>query len=614
MRSAKSHSNRSRPRPTRLRLEYLEDREVPATFTVTTFADVVDPADGKLSLREAISRANATPGADTILLTAGVYTLTIPGDDNTNAAGDFDATDSLTITGVGPIATTIKGNHNDRLFDVLGPINMTFNNLTLRDAGNFLFNGAAVQALSANITLNNCVATGNVAIKGGAINAEGGAVTVRNSRLTNNLAGGSEGGGAIHVGSGSLLLDRSTVTGNRAPAGKGGGVFAEGGTVTLSQSTVKLNSSHFSGGGIDSEVGKVTLSNSLVSRNVTDGDGGGVFGRGLVSLTGSSVTGNLAHDGSGGGINGTTSVALSGSTVSGNSSKLFGGGICTVSVSLTNSAVNGNTCQGAGGGISAEGTASLVGSTVNGNTAGGKGGGISASTANLTNSTVAGDTSHGEGGGIAVTAVASLTRSTVSGNTADSNGGGISANTTNLTNSTISGNTAGAGNDRSGEGGGVFTLNGTLLNSTIVENRTVGVVTANGAGVDSRGGFNENVHVKNTIIAENFDPFGDELDVFGFFTSDGNNLVGEIDGGSNGFSAAIDLLGTFDNPLDPRLGPLAANGGPTKTMALLAGSPAIDHGDPTAFSATDQRGPGFPRKKDGNGDGIAVADIGAFER
>ena len=48
-------------------------------------------------------------------------------------------------------------------------------------------------------------------------------------------------------------------------------------------------------------------------------------------------------------------------------------------------------------------------------------------------------------------------------------------------------------------------------------------------------------------------------------------------------------------------------------MALLPGSPAIDRGDNTQLPPSDQRGAGFPRVKDGNGDGRAVADIGAFE-
>jgi CSLREA domain-containing protein len=94
-----------------LRLEGLEGRLVPATFVVTTFADVVNPNDGVLSLREAISKANALPGPDRIVLQAGVYKITIVGEDNnTNARGDFDVSDSLTIAGAGAGATAIEGN------------------------------------------------------------------------------------------------------------------------------------------------------------------------------------------------------------------------------------------------------------------------------------------------------------------------------------------------------------------------------------------------------------------------------------------------------------------------------------------------------------------------
>jgi len=56
------------------------------------------------------------------------------------------------------------------------------------------------------------------------------------------------------------------------------------------------------------------------------------------------------------------------------------------------------------------------------------------------------------------------------------------------------------------------------------------------------------------------------------------------------------------------------NGGPTRTHALLVGSRAIDAGDNANLPPTDQRGAGFARKKDGNGDSLAVVDIGAFER
>ena len=72
-------------------------------------------------------------------------------------------------------------------------------------------------------------------------------------------------------------------------------------------------------------------------------------------------------------------------------------------------------------------------------------------------------------------------------------------------------------------------------------------------------------------------------------------------------------MGTSADPLDPKLGPLANNGGPTKTHALLAGSPAIDHGDNANLPPPTSAAPAS-RKKDGNGDGLAIVDIGAFEK
>jgi len=554
-----SSTSRIVARPSkRLRVEPLEAREVPATFTVTMFADVVNPADGRQSLREAISRANSNPGADTILLKAGTYVQTLQGEDDTNAAGDFDVTDSLTITGVGPVATVIKGSRDDRLFELIGPIAGTFNNLGLRDGGDFGHNGGAVQARFADIALNNCVVINNVADHGGAINADNGSVTVRGSRLTHNL--GFSAAGAIRMGSGSLLLDRSTVVGNSANAG--GGIFADTGAVTLFRSTVALNTALLAGGGINAKGGDVTLSNSSVRGNLAGGDGGGIVAGGAAVVTNSTVTGNRSTTGSGGGIR-------------------------ADSATIRDSTINGNSCQFFGGGLTA-------GAMV------------------MTNTTVSGNTSQGEGGGIGASDLGTLTNCTLSGNTAGSSGGGISGETVNLTNCTISGNIAGAGPDGTGDGGGVSAGNGTILNSTIVENRTVGRSSSQGAGVATGGAAPELMRVRNTIIARNFDAFGEESDVSGTFLSQGNNLIGAIDGDLSGFGAAGDLAGTFDDPLDPKLAPLANNGGPTRTHARLAGSPAIDHGNSLGAPALDQRG--LPRIRDGNGDHTAVVDIGAFER
>src|SRR5262249_46313612 len=89
-------------------IECLEARRVPATFTVTPFADVVNPNDGKLSLREAITRANSTAERDTIVLQAGVYKIGLTGQrENANATGDFDITNPLTIVGQGAGKTVV---------------------------------------------------------------------------------------------------------------------------------------------------------------------------------------------------------------------------------------------------------------------------------------------------------------------------------------------------------------------------------------------------------------------------------------------------------------------------------------------------------------------------
>src|SRR5947208_2859360 len=80
-----------------------------ATFTVTKTADTNDGAcNNDCSLREAIIAANAAAGADVITLSAGTYTLTRSGVDNTAANGDLDVTDALTINGAGQGTTIIQ--------------------------------------------------------------------------------------------------------------------------------------------------------------------------------------------------------------------------------------------------------------------------------------------------------------------------------------------------------------------------------------------------------------------------------------------------------------------------------------------------------------------------
>src|SRR5262249_51950420 len=139
-----------------------------------------------------------------------------------------------------------------------------------------------------------------------------------------------------------------------------------------------------------------------------------------------------------------------------------------------------------------------------------------------------------------------------------------------LTNSTVSGNntqTLGGG-----DGGGISNLNTmTIINSTIAGNYAFG-----GAGISTSQAVT--INMVNTIVAQNVGWVGfPGPDVWGPVTSLGHNLVGDTSDSSGWI--ATDLTGTVSAPLDPKLGALADNGGPTQTMALLNGSPAIGSGD-----------------------------------
>ena len=224
----------------------------------------------------------------------------------------------------------------------------------------------------------------------------------------------------------------------------------------------------------------------------------------------------------------------------------------------------------------------LTNSTVNGNvSAAGEGGGIfSWVTVTLTNSTVSGNSTSGNGGGIFSWGTVTLTNCTISGNTASQRGGGLNAVTLIPTNSTITGNTAVI------EGGGIYCTAASLLNCTVVEN-----IAGTGGGLFHVAGGTFNI--RSTIVALNLVGFGGNgPDAFGAsFSSQGHNLIGDGTG-SNGFTNGDsgNIVGTGANPIDPKLGPLQNNGGLTKTMALLTGSLAIDHGDNSILPATDQRG------------------------
>jgi hypothetical protein len=242
----------------------------------------------------------------------------------------------------------------------------------------------------------------------------------------------------------------------------------------------------------------------------------------------------------------------------------------------------------------------LANSTFSGNSADGAGGGMSNehdSKPTLTNCTFNGNSANYGGGMFNLHSNPMLTNSTFCDNSADwGDGGGMSNWSSNptLTNSTFSDNSALSG-------GGMFNYyhsNPTLTNCTFSDNSA-----SYGGAIYS---YWSDPRLRNTIVA-NSTAGGD---CSGPITSEGYNLDSD---GTCGFTGEGDLSNT-----DPLLGPLQDNGGPTFTHALLAGSPAIDGGNPTGCTdpwgnplTTDQCGE--MRPADGDCDGIPICDIGAYE-
>jgi CSLREA domain-containing protein len=241
---------------------------------------------------------------------------------------------------------------------------------------------------------------------------------------------------------------------------------------------------------------------------------------------------------------------------------------------------------GFGGGIENRGTLILRGTTVRNNVADLAGGIFNPGPGNLTlgDTTVSDNVaSGGSGGGIYSSGSLTLERCTVSGNRTGASGGGIeNLGTLILTNSTFSGNTGFSG-------GGLDAGVATITNCTITGNHATW-----GGGIFIGGALTQ---LKNTIVAYNTaDGSGGDC-IGGGATLLGHNLDSDA---NCGFTGPGDFSG-----VDPLLGSLGDNGGPTQTRALLDGSPAINAGGDCPPPSTDQRGVGRPQG--------AACDLGAFE-
>ena len=367
------------------------------------------------------------------------------------------------------------------------------------------------------------------------------------------------------------------------------------------------------GGGISNgAAGSLTVVDSSIDANF----GKGIFNGGTLTVTNSSVSGNLDSSdmppNDGGIENAPSGVAtIDGSDISDNS----GSGIVNLgTLTATDTVIDNNTAgSGAyGGGVSilsnsmAGATTVLDHVTITNNKAlSGGGGGIangSQSTGNPSNLTISDSTIAGNdalsGGGLSSSpdpGTTTIERSTISGNSATGGeGGGISNGATAvtvLTNSTVS------GNDVAGQGGGI--ING----GTSTVSLNFSTISGN-TSTASAGGIEGGATLGSTIVANNTGtPVFSRDDCFGPLTSQGYNLIESVD--PPGCPIGGDTTGNIIG-MDPVLGPLANNGGPTQTHELLSGSPAINAASPSCPPpGTDQRGvvrqPG------------RMCDIGAFE-
>ncbi|OGN92535.1 MAG: hypothetical protein A2Z71_07305 [Chloroflexi bacterium RBG_13_50_21] len=550
--------------------------EPDATINVNINTDGVDffPGDGvcevalgtgECSLRAAIMEANFDPNADIINLPAGIYHLTILGADENNCeTGDLDITESLTILGDKAGATIIDAEGlGDRVLQILNAAGSFSISHTQIQHGMTNANGGGISTV-ASLILSHVTIYDNRALAGGGIISTGN-LNIIDSNISDNVAD-LTGGGVLVLSDGAQVeIINTHIMNNTGTAASGGGISTLGTFISIKNSYIAHNNSP-SGAGILNENGSVTLEDIIFEDNNASDSGGGIRNRGAGIITGHDVRFNLNNAVELGGAiyNEAGNIQLSRSVFSNNSVSAGGGGAIANDFDsilvLTDSTISNNTVSNFGGGLSNVGTVYLRGVTVNAN-------------------------QSQNGGGVANAGTIHLENSTISGNQVSINGGGIyNMGTSNSFNSTITANLASSDNP-TGVGGGVYNIPGSFFN------------------------------FRNTILYGNHRREVSDVDddCAGTLITGHNNLIGTLTGCSLTPDQQFDYIGQ-----DPLLGTLSDNGGPTLTHALLPGSPAIDsannHGcvDRLGNLLTyDQRG--HLRHWDGNADGAARCDIGAYE-
>lgn len=344
-----------------------------ATYTVTTAADVVDPGDGVLSLREAVRQANATAAADTIVFAGALEgrTLTLTQGQlelRADVAIDGDRDDNgseVTLSGGGVSrVVAVAGAQTDaRLADLVVANGDTYGYAfpQASGAGIRVGQGAGLVLTGCTITDNNSYTGGG---SGGGIAAEAGSrLRIVASAVTGNLGYGAGGGvdlapssGAVIVGSliqGNVATEASS-TGNEA---RGGGIAAEGASLALIGCAVLDNHAVF-GGGVDAQRSSLDIRAGTIASNSTSGfvgygGGGGLhLAGGRAVVTDTTVTNNRDYggppgyrppDGAGIELDGAAALALRNTIVAGNFTRMGpGSGSYTIAVDVLGTVTSSN--------------------------------------------------------------------------------------------------------------------------------------------------------------------------------------------------------------------------------------------------------------------------------
>ena len=554
----------SRPQGVACDIGAYEKAESVTIIVDSTADDLTD--NGNCTLREAVEAANTKTAVDmcpagglittTIMVPAGTYTLTIPGDqEDENQTGDIDILSNVILIGAGTEETILNANGLDRFLDVYDPGQADISHLTITNgATNEVSSGGALRVFYAHADIHHVVLHDNFADtpdiqfggSGGGLYFFGSTGSLSHAEVRQNIAASV--GGGIHILDSNVVISQTLIQENSTQDGSGGGItnmaIGQDSSLTIVDSQVISNTSTFNAGGVGNVVNTGLTATTLIERTLISGN--------------SAAMDNSVASGAGGGVSNGVFI----NTSSG-----------TASMTIRDSVIRQNIGTN-GGGISSTPAGAV---------------GMVAVEVTIENSVIADNTAVGNA-------------------TQTGNGGGILALDGSLTviNSTISGNTAaGTGGNAalSGIGGGIVVGSQALPgNTTLVANTIVGNTAVTGASglANVNVGAGSAVAVKNNILADNVGAncfnFGGTISSLGYNLDSGPTCA-------DFFDQATDLTST-----DPMLGPLTADGD-TYVHPLMAGSPAIDAGSCTDAAANpilfDQRGMSRPQG--------AACDIGAYE-